>query len=227
MIRSETMQAKLRKALGKNNYHWVRGPGSVFLPRACGSRAVGLRQTCEEQRESPGLSTEGLNKQWRHAGHFLAVLPAVHSHSLSPGTLVHSTSSASQGDCDWLLNECIGHLEKNCLLHKSVAISWLFWSCPTDCSSHLRGSEMLCRSWQCSKQHHLLFVFYSVPRQKSWYCLQVPISTLTKNAGPIITCLSPCSSWMPAACSPSERAGFFIKWAGVCGFLVWGLLLEG
>lgn len=63
MIRSETMQAKQRRALGKNNYHWVLGPGSVFVPRAGDSRAVGLRQRCEEQRESPGLRAEGLHKQ--------------------------------------------------------------------------------------------------------------------------------------------------------------------
>lgn len=160
MIRSETMQANQWKALGRNSYHWVLGPGSVFLPRAGDSRAVGLRQRCEEQRGSPGLSTEGLSKEWRHAGHFLAMLTAVHLLSLSPGTLVHNPSSASQGHCDWLLNECISHLEKRCLLPQSVAISWVFGSCPSDCSSHLHGSEILCRSWQCSQQHHLFFFFF-------------------------------------------------------------------
>lgn len=227
MIRSETMQANQWKALGRNSYHWVLGPGSVFLPRAGDSRAVGLRQRCEEQRGSPGLSTEGLSKEWRHAGHFLAVLRAVHLLSLSPGTLVHNPSSASQGHCDWLLNECISHLEKRCLLPQSVAISWVFGSCPSDCFSHLHGSEILCRSWQCSQQHHLFFFFfnlYSMPMQKSWYCLQVRMSSLTKNISPTITCLWPCSSWMPATCSPSEGADCFIKWAGVCGFLVWSLV---
>lgn len=92
--------------------------------------------------------------------------------------------------CDWLLNECIGHLQKNCLLPKSLAISWLFGSCLSDCSSHLCGSEILCRSWQCSKQQHHLFVLYSMPRQKSWYCLQVPISSLTKHTSPVFTCSS-------------------------------------
>lgn len=211
MIRSETMQAKQRKALGKNNYHWVRGPWECVSAQGRWQQGCGAQAEVWRQRGSPGLSTEGLNKQWRHAGHFLAVLPAVHLHSLSPGTLGHNAFSASQSHCDWLLNECIGHLEKNCLLPESVAISWLFGSCPTDCSSHLHGSEMLCRSWQCSKQHHLLSVFYSMPRQKSWYCLQVPISTLTKNTSPIIMFLSPCSSWMPATCLASERPGCFMK----------------
>lgn len=221
MIRSETMQAKQWKALGKTSYHWVLGPGSVFLPRASGSRAVGLRQRCEEQRGTPGLSTEGLSKQWRHAGHFLAVLTAIHLLSLSPETLVHNPSSASQGHCDWLLKECINHLEKNCLLPQSFAISWLFGSCSSDCSSHLHGSEILGRSWQCSQQHHLFLVLYSMPMQKSWYYLQVLIPSLTKNISAAITCLSPCSSWMPATCSPAESAvlssglGFVGFWFGV------------
>lgn len=219
MIRSETMQAKQWTALGKTSYNWVLDPGSVFLPREGDSGVVGLRQRCEEQRGSTGLSTEGLSKQWRHAGHFLAVLPAVHLLSLSPGTLVHNPSSASWGHCDWLLDECIGHLEKNCLLPQSVAISWLFGSCPSDCSSSLHGSEILCTSWQCSQQHHLFFVLYSMPMQKSWCCLQVPISSLTKNISPTITCLSVCSSWMPATCSPSE-------WRLFCQ-VAWGLWVFG
>lgn len=168
-IRSETTQAKQKKALGKTNYRWV---------------------------------------------------------------LACNTSSVSKGCCDWLVNhlECIDHREKDCLLPKSVTLSWLlgvmpiwlflpslqlwdFFFFPSHlCSSHL------CAGPGGALSITVFFVLYSTSRQNSQYWLQVPTSSLLKNSGPVVMCLSPCSSWMPPACSPSVRAGCFFKWLGFVGF---------
>lgn len=225
MIRSETMQAKQWKALGKNSYDWLLGPGSVFLPRAGDSRAVGLGQRCEEQRGSPGLSTERLSKQWRHAGHFLAMLPAVHLLSLSPGTLVHNPSSASRGHCDWLLNECISHLEKNCLLPQSVAISWLFESCPSDCSSI--SMVLRYRAGPDSPPSSTISFLFSIP------CPWKSLGAACRYHYPpwqrtSVLLLHVCQPAVPE-CQPHahlQNEGCSVKWLGVYGFLVWGLLFE-
>lgn len=226
MIRSETTQVKLRKALGKNNYHWVLGPGNEFLPGAGGGRAVGPGQR--------GVWRRGRAQAWAQQGSVVEALWAFSSHASSststvlwPGKRVCNTSSVSGATATdyWItMNASTSWRRIVFCLRGLTSLSSLG-------HAHLTASPTSAALSYCAGPGGALsittfFILYSKSRQNSQYWLQVPTPSLLRNTSAVITiCLSPHSSWTPSACGSSVRAGCFVKWLKFVGFfLVWGLL---
>lgn len=147
------------------------------------------------------------------------------SHASSSTSRWCVTPPVSPGPLQLILDhhECISHLQ-DCLLPKRVSISWLFGSCPSDCSSHLCVFELLCRSWWCSERHHL---FHSL------FHIQTKFSVLAAGTYTLLAEECQCHYYdmssplrfLNATCMLAFSKGWlFFQVAGACGFLVWGLL---